>query len=53
MKEELIEKLFNEFEKNKEKIKQNLLTSMDVIVLQAKDDFSNEGIRLVIHYTKD
>ena len=51
MKEKLINKLLEEFEKNKETIKNNLLETMNVIILQANDEFSN--IKLMISYEEN
>ena len=36
-KSELIDKLFNEFDKDKEIIKRNLLEVMNTVILEAKD----------------
>jgi len=51
MKEKLIDKLFEEFEKNKETIKNNLLETMNVIILQANNEISN--IKLMISYEEN
>jgi len=51
MKEKLIDKLFEEFEKDKETIKNNLLETMNVIILQANNEFSN--IKLMISYEEN
>ena len=51
MKEKLIDKLFEEFEKDKEIIKNNLLETMNVIILQANNEISN--IKLMISYEEN
>jgi hypothetical protein len=51
MKEKLIDKLFEEFEKDKETIKNNLLETMNVIILQANNKISN--IKLMISYEEN
>ncbi len=51
MKEQLINKLFEEFEKDKETIKNNLLETMDIIILQANNELGN--LRLMITYEDD
>jgi len=51
VKEQLINKLFEEFEKDKETIKNNLLETMDIIILQANNELGN--LRLMITYEDD
>ena len=51
MKKELIEKLYEEFEKDKEVIKRNLLEAMDYIVLETKDKY--DKIKLIINYERN
>lgn len=51
MKEQLINKLFEEFEKDKETIKNNLLEVMNVIILQANNKFGN--LKLIISYEEN
>lgn len=51
MKEQLINKLFEEFEKDKETIKNNLLETMNIIILQANNELGN--LRLMISYEGD
>jgi len=50
MKEELIDRLFKEFDKDKEVIKKNLLSVMDNIILEARNDY--EVVRLTISVEK-
>lgn len=47
MKNELIDKLYEKFEQEKEIIKKNL-EDLDVIVLQTNDDYGN--VKLIITY---
>lgn len=51
MKEQLINKLFEEFEKDKETIKRNLLETMNIIILQTNNEFGN--LKLMISYEED
>lgn len=51
MKKELIEKLLNEFDKDREVIIRNLLEVMDSIVLETKDDYGK--IKLIINYERN
>lgn len=51
MKSELYELLINEFEKDKDVIKDNLIKAMDVIQLEASDKFGK--MELTIKYTKN
>lgn len=48
MKEQLINKLFEEFEKDKETIKKNLLETMNIIILQANNELGS--LKLMISY---
>ena len=48
MKEELINKLFKELEKDKDTIKENLLKVLDVIVLESADEYGK--LTLTIKY---
>lgn len=50
MKQELIEKIFDEFEKDKELIKRNLLEAMDVIMLETKDKYGK--ITITVKYER-
>lgn len=50
MKKELIDKLFDEFDKDKETIKENLLKVMDVILLSTSDDYGK--FTLTIKYER-
>ena len=50
MKADLIDKLFNEFEKDKEVIKKNLLLAMDVIHLETENEY--DKIELSIKISK-
>lgn len=50
MKEQLIETLYKEFEKEKEVIKENLLKVMNEIILSTK--IGNETLTLIIKYEK-
>lgn len=51
MKKELLDKLLNEFDKDKEIIKRNLLEVMDVIILEAKDKYGS--FKLIINYERN
>lgn len=51
MKEQLINKLFEEFEKDKETIKNNLLETMNIIILQANNELGN--LKLMITYERN
>jgi hypothetical protein len=51
MREDLINKLLNEFDKDKELIKKNLLLAMDKILLETNNEY--EKIRLTIEITKN
>lgn len=51
MKKELINKLLNEFEKDREVIIRNLLEAMDMIVLEASDDYGK--FKLIINYERN
>lgn len=51
MRKELIEKLFIEFEKDKNTIKRNLLEAMDVVVLQTNDNYGT--VKLTITYERN
>lgn len=44
----LIKKLFNEFETDKNLIKQNLMLQMDTIVLEAKNEFETATLTISI-----
>lgn len=50
MKKELIEKLFNEFDKDREVIVRNLLEVMDMIVLATTDNYGK--IIMTIKYER-
>ena len=50
MKEELINKLFEEFEKDKDIIKLNLLKVMDTIMLETENEFGK--LSLIIKYER-
>ena len=50
MKQELIKKIFNEFEKDKKLIKSNLLETMDIIILEVKDKYGK--ITMTIKYER-
>ena len=50
MKKELLEKLLEEFDKDREVIKRNLLEVMDMIVLATNDDYGK--IILTIKYER-
>lgn len=50
MKSELIDKLFNEFEKDKEAIKKNLLQFIDIIHLNTEDEYAK--IELIVKYER-
>lgn len=49
MKADLIDKLFNEFEKDKERIKQNLLQFIDVIHLTTEDEYNKIELTVRIY----
>lgn len=51
MKEQLINKLFEEFEKDKETIKYNLLETMNIIILQTNDELGS--LKLMISYEEN
>lgn len=51
MKQELIKKLFDEFEKDKEVIKNNLLQAMDTVMLETKDKYGK--ITMTIKYERE
>ena len=51
MKKELIDKLLNEFDKDREVIVRNLLEVMDMIILEAKDDYGK--FKLIINYERN
>lgn len=51
-KEKMIDTLFEEFEKDKEVIKKNLLYVMDFIVLEVENE-SGKKITLTIDYKKE
>ena len=51
MKKELIERLLNEFDNDREVIVRNLLEVMDVIILETKDKYGK--IRLTINYERN
>ena len=51
MKEKLLNKLFEEFDKDKQVIKQNLLQVMDVIMLETNDEFGK--VTMIIKYERD
>ncbi len=48
MTKELIDKLFEEFEKDKEIIKENLLKVMEVVVLETKDEYKTATIEIKV-----
>ena len=48
MKTDLIDKLFNEFEQDKERIKQNLLQFIDVIHLTTEDEYNTVELTIKI-----
>lgn len=50
MKKQLIDKLYDEFEKDKEVIKRNLLEVMDCIVLETRDKYGK--IKMTIKYER-
>lgn len=50
MKKELLDKLLNQFDKDKEIIKRNLLEIMDVIILETKDKYGS--FKLIINYER-
>ena len=49
-KSELIDKLFNEFDKDKKVIKKNLLEVMNTVILEAKD--KEMSISMVINVSR-
>lgn len=51
MKKELIEKLLNEFDNDREVIVRNLLEVMDMIVLEASDNYGK--FKLIINYERN
>ena len=51
MKNKLIDKLMEEFEKNKEVIKENLLKVMDEFILQSSDRYGK--VTLTIKYERN
>ena len=51
MKEQLIDKLYDELEKDKEVIKRNLLEVMDYIVLETSDNYGK--FKLIINYERN
>lgn len=51
MKQELIKALFEEFDNDKETIKNNLLQVMDTIILKAKDKYGS--LTMTIHYERE
>lgn len=51
MKKELIEKLLNEFDNDREVIVRNLLEVMDMIILETKDKYGK--IKLIINYERN
>ena len=51
MKKELINKLLNEFDKDREAIIRNLLEVMDMIVLETSDDYGK--FKLIINYERN
>jgi len=51
MKEELINKLYEKFEEDKEAIRKNLCETMDTVILQAYDDYGN--VKLMIKYERN
>lgn len=51
MKKELINKLYDEFEKDKEVIKRNLLEVMDMVYLYAKDEYGK--VTMTIKYERN
>lgn len=53
MKTELIDKLFDEFEKDKEVIKKNLLLAMDVIHLETEDEYNKIELNIKISRKDD
>lgn len=50
---ELIDKLIDEFEKDKEVIKQNMLLAMDTIYLETKDNFEKITLQIKIERIED
>ena len=53
MKADLIDKLFNEFEQGKERIKQNLLQFIDVIHLTTEDEYNKIELSIKISRKDD
>lgn len=51
MKKELIDKLFNEFDKDKELIMKNLIEVLGVVYLEAKDKYGK--VTMTIKYEKN
>lgn len=51
MKKELIERLLNEFDNDREVIVRNLLEVMDMIVLEASDNYGK--FKLIINYERN
>lgn len=51
MKKELIERLLNEFDNDREVIIRNLLEVMDMIVLEASDNYGK--FKLIINYERN
>lgn len=51
MKKELIERLLNEFDNDREVIVKNLLEVMDMIVLEASDNYGK--FKLIINYERN
>lgn len=51
MKKKLIEKLLNEFDNDREVIIRNLLEVMDMIVLEASDNYGK--FKLIINYERN
>ena len=49
-KTELIDKLFNEFDKDKKIIKKNLLQVMNTVILEAKD--KEMSVTMTIHVSR-
>ena len=50
MKEKLIDKIFDKFEKNKEDIKLSLLNDLNVFILQTKEN--DEVVKITITYER-
>ena len=51
MKLDLIDKLFNEFERDKKVIAKNLIMVMNTIILEAKDEFGK--VKMIITYERN